>query len=315
MPCIILHWINKCIINEVSFVGVVRVQNTLDYESRKSYIIRVHAVDKGEPSLRSSTFLHIQIRDVNDNPPAFEQARYNFVVGDFIMAGQFVGKVTCFDKDSGINSNLRYMIPDSTLASVSNDTGMLTLNREPKRGSDALFQIKCTDGKFTSSAIVNLKPEEVNKYSPTFQSPSLEIRVQDNHAPAFLTVITATDLDYGSYGTIMYSIDSSSLKEKFHVNPTTGDIFTKVALDRESENHGKVVVPIRASDIGGKFDICKLSVIIVDINDNDPVFEFPSYEATVSSATRIDSTILRVKALDRDSGKNGDITYVISGLE
>ena len=294
---------------------MVRVQNGLDYESRKSYTIRIHAVDKGEPSLSSSTFLHIQIRDVNDNPPAFEQERYNFVVGDFIKAGQFVGKVSCFDKDSGINSKLRYMIPDSTLASVGNYTGMLTLNREPKRGSDALFQIKCTDGKFTSSAIVNLKPEEVNKYSPTFSSPNLEIRVQDNHAPAFLTVITATDLDYGSYGTIMYSIDSSSLKEKFHVNPTTGDIFTKVALDREAESNGKVVVPIRASDIGGKFDICKLSVVIVDINDNDPVFEFPSYEATVSRATSSGGAVLHVKALDRDSGKNGDITYVISGLE
>ena len=293
----------------------MRVIGALDYESEKTYRIRVHAFDKGTSPLSTSTFLRIDVVDVNDNPPVFDQEQYNFIVGDFIRPGQFVGKVSCFDKDRGIKSRIRYSITDSTLASVNRYTGVLNLNREPKRGSDALFQIKCTDGKFTSSANVVLKPEHVNEHSPTFHSPNLEISVQDNHAPAFLTVITAADLDFGSYGTVSYSIDSSSLQEKFHVNPTTGDIFTKVALDRETEKDGKIVVPIRATDIGGKFGICKLSVNIVDVNDNDPVFEFSSYEATVSSATKIGTTILRVKAIDKDSGKNGDITYSISGLE
>ena len=297
------------------FLGTVTVSGSLDYESEKSFLVRVHASDEGTPPLTSSTFLSINITDVNDNAPTFDQKEYKFVVGDFIQAGQFVGKVSCFDRDRGVKSRVRYSIPDSTLASVHRITGVLTLNREPKRGSDAVFQIECTDGKFTSSANIILKAEEVNKYSPKFHSSMIETIIRDNHAPGFVTVITATDLDYGSYGIVTYSIDSSSLQEKFHINPTTGDIFTKVALDRETEKVGRITLPIRASDMGGKFDTYKLIVNIGDVNDNDPVFEFSSYEATVSSATKIGSTVLRVKAIDKDIGKNGDVTYSTSGLE
>ena len=287
----------------------------LNYESEKSFLLRVRAVDHGRPQLSSSTFLRIGVLNENDNPPVFDHEQYNFVAGYFIRPGQFIGKVSCFDKDRDDNTKIRYDIRDSTLASVNAINGVLTLNRKPNRGSDAEFQITCTDGKYTSSANVVLKPEEVNEHRPKFVSETSEIYAQDNISPSFLTVITATDFDHGKFGTVTYSIDSSSLQEKFKVNPTTGDIFTNVALDREAERDGKIVLPLRASDVGGRFDICKLTVNILDINDNDPVFEFSSYEATVSTATKIGSTILKVKALDKDSGNNGDITYSTSGLE
>lgn len=285
----------------------------IDYESKKSYLLRIRAEDQGRPVLKSTTFLKIDIVDVNDNAPVFDADQYNFIVGDFIRHGQFIGKVSCSDKD--VSSKVRYEIPDSNLASVHPESGVLSLNRNPKRGSDKLFQVKCTDGKFSAAVNVVLKPAEVNEHSPVFFLENFEISVIENISPSFLTVITATDLDYGAFGTLTYSIDSTSLQKKFQINPTTGDIFTRIFLDREAERNGKIVLPIRASDKGGRFDTCKLSINIIDINDNDPEFEFQSYEATVSTATRTGSTILTVKAVDKDIGKNGDITYSTVGLE
>ena len=286
----------------------------LDYEVRSEYIFRVKAEDHGLPSLSSSTFLKINIIDVNDHSPIFDQKEYIFTVGDFVKSGQFIGKVLCIDTDHNSAGKIRYLISDSTLATVGMFTGILTLNRSPKRGSTAQFKVHCSDGKFKSSADVTVIPEEVNEHKPTFHMEQFSISVQEDSAPSFMTVVTATDLDYGSYGTITYSIDSSRLAQMFHINPTTGDVFSKVTLDRE-QIKGQVVVPVRASDIGGRFDICKLIIDVIDANDNGPVFEFPGYEATVSTATPIGTTVLHVKAFDEDSGKNGDITYSISGLE
>lgn len=265
--------------------------------------------------MASTTFLKINILNVNDNQPLFQAEQYDFFVGAFVSSGQFIGKVSCFDKDQVTNSDIRYEIPDSTLASVDPVNGVMTLIRKPKRGSSALFQIRCTDGKFTTSARVILRPEEVNEYRPLFPSKKLEISVQEDTSPSFLTVVSATDQDHGSFGKLTYSIDSNGLREKFEINPSTGDVFAKFSLDREAEKNGSVVLPIRAVDPGGRFDTCKLFVHIFDANDNDPMFEFQSYETTVGTETRLGSSIMEVKASDKDSGKNGDITYIAMGLQ
>lgn len=295
--------------------GAVSVSGELDYETQKSFSFRVLAEDGGQPRLSSSTFLKINVLNVNDNAPVFDKTSYKFIVGDFIKPGQFIGKVSCVDPDNEKTSRLRYGITDSKLANVGTYTGLVTLNRRPMRGSNAQFEIHCTDGKHFSSVNVILTPEEANEYRPVFPNREFSISVQENISPAFLTVVTAPDMDQGTFGTVTYSIDSNTLSKKFTVNPTTGDIFSKVLLDREMEKDGRIVLPVRASDGGGRFDVCKVTVTIIDANDNDPVFEFPSYEATVSTATPISNVVLTVKAVDLDTGKNGEIMYSISGLE
>ncbi len=91
--------------------------------------------------------------------------------------------------------------------------------------------------------------------------------------------------------------------------------YFQVSLDREKEKDGRIILPVRASDGGGRFVFCKITINILDANDNAPIFEFSSYETTVNSATTIGSTILTVRAVDYDSAKNGEITYSIAGLE
>nr|XP_020480865.1 calsyntenin-1-like [Monopterus albus] len=49
-----------------------------------------------------------------------------------------------------------------------------------------------------------------------------------------------------------------------------------------------------------------------DLNDNSPVFTQKHYDATVSEAQRVDSEVLRVKAVDGDSSSaNNIVTYSI----
>jgi hypothetical protein len=52
-----------------------------------------------------------------------------------------------------------------------------------------------------------------------------------------------------------------------------------------------------------------MNVELVDINDNNPVFEKPVYRFTLSESTKIDTIIGQVKASDADQGANGLIRY------
>lgn len=49
--------------------GLVRLSGSLDRESVPSYVLKVRASDQGAPQLSRDTLLHINVLDVNDNPP------------------------------------------------------------------------------------------------------------------------------------------------------------------------------------------------------------------------------------------------------
>ena len=56
----------------------------------------------------------------------------------------------------------------------------------------------------------------------------------------------------------------------------------------------------------------KLTLLVHDVNDNEPVFDNSTYSGRIvaSSATN-GAPILTVRATDRDQGRNGRITYQV----
>ena len=52
-----------------------------------------------------------------------------------------------------------------------------------------------------------------------------------------------------------------------------------------------------------------VDVTVMDINDNPPVFINKPYSAVMSRSSPRDSKVIKVTAIDRDNGVNGDIYY------
>ena len=103
------------------------------------------------------------------------------------------------------------------------------------RGSNAQFEIHCTDGKHFSSVDVILTPEEANEYRPAFPNREFQsVCKKTSHLHSLQSSLQLTRTKE-VFGTVTYSIDGNILSKKFTVNPTTGDIFSKVSLDRETE--------------------------------------------------------------------------------
>ncbi len=55
-----------------------------------------------------------------------------------------------------------------------------------------------------------------------------------------------------------------------------------------------------------------VKISVVDVNDNAPVFEKPSYELSVHESTPTATPLLSVRAVDADSGDNGRVSYSIA---
>ena len=149
-----------------------------------------------------------------------------------------------------------------------------------------------------------------------------------------LLQISAKDADFGDFGSVTYDITSDMAKEVFAIDGDTGQIMTKVRLDRElkpvsgwevknvirflfnygnfSFSHAKLYeVPVIATDGGGRSGFATLKVHVGDENDNAPLFLHCEYKAVIYSNATTDLQFMRLQATDSDADQNAVIRYSI----
>lgn len=103
----------------------------------------------------------------------------------------------------------------------------------------------------------------------------------------------------------------------FSIDETSGILVLERFLDREVQSTYRVTV--RATDWGAPTRLssfANVTVTILDINDNPPVFEHRDQLVTVKEDVGLGTEVLRVHAASKDIGTNAEITYSIrSGNE
>ncbi|NWV89643.1 PCDGH protein, partial [Machaerirhynchus nigripectus] len=85
--------------------------SALDREQASEHRVTVVARDRGRPALSSSTELVLEVSDVNDNAPVFEeaaQAEYTVRVPEDVPVGSVLVTVTATDIDEGLNGHVKY---------------------------------------------------------------------------------------------------------------------------------------------------------------------------------------------------------------
>ncbi|NWU20217.1 PCDGH protein, partial [Dyaphorophyia castanea] len=85
--------------------------SALDREQASEHRVTVVARDRGRPALSSSTELVLEVSDVNDNAPVFEeaaQAEYTVRVPENVPVGSVLVTVTATDADEGQNGHVKY---------------------------------------------------------------------------------------------------------------------------------------------------------------------------------------------------------------
>merc|ERR1712179_63652 len=94
----------------------------------------------------------------------------------------------------------------------------------------------------------------------------------------------------------------------------TGNVQLARELDFEDRRYPHIYqLLVTGSEGYGTFNTSvELTIRVLDVNDNAPVFEMEEYYNIVDEDIPIGSPIIKVKASDADSGDNADITYSVS---
>uniref|UniRef100_A0A8C2AQI2 Photoreceptor cadherin n=1 Tax=Cyprinus carpio TaxID=7962 RepID=A0A8C2AQI2_CYPCA len=101
-------------------------------------------------------------------------------------------------------------------------------------------------------------------------------------------------------------------KEYFHVHPKSGTVTLIEELNREAQDEIEVFVSI--SDGLNKVTE-KVSVFVMDANDERPQFQTTPSIVDVPENTTSGSSIYKVQAVDRDTGSGGSVTYFLQSSE
>lgn len=92
--------------------------NNLDREQYSQYTFVVKATDQGTPIQSSTATVTINLIDVNDNPPVFNQSVYKVTIPE-THSGQIL-KIKAYDPD--VDETLRYSLNKEAYAHFTIDT-------------------------------------------------------------------------------------------------------------------------------------------------------------------------------------------------
>eukprot|EP00064_Thunnus_orientalis_P007666 superscaffoldBa00000865_g7688 len=173
-----------------SIIYLIYVDQVLDREERDSYDLRVMATDSGTPPLRAESSFTIQVTDVNDNPPLFDQQAYRQTIPEVVYPGSFVLQVTARDKDQGPNGDVRYSLlkgknSHSDWFSIDPVTGIITtataldFESEP---APSVTVVATDSGRppLSSTAKVDIVLQDVNDNTPVFSSNIYNASIKEN---------------------------------------------------------------------------------------------------------------------------------------
>ena len=302
--------------------GVIRSVESLDREEQDIYSLVVTAIDSGNPRLSSKVEVIVNVMDTNDNAPAFQQKHYSASVLENASVGMDLIETKADDMDSGENGKLRYSIISGDKRgdfAIDENSGIIRVNKQLdyERKNAYELTIQAEDGagggnsKYDTSS-VTVHVLDTNDNPPIFEHSPYTVRVLENwfEKTTPIAVLNARDIDDPPYNEIEYSIRvGGQYDELFDVNGTTGEVYLRSALDREKNS--TLHVDFIAMDSGSPrlSSTGMLTVIVEDLNDNQPEFENSFYEFHVSEDAKVGERVAEITAIDDDSPLHASVKY------
>jgi len=310
---------------------------------RWSHVLNITCSDGGSPSLHGHLLVNVDVTDVNDNAPIFDNEAYHAVVNETVAVDTVVLRVRATDADRGENAAVVYHIfaGDSRRQfAIGRQSGILTTARQPLvcpascspagtdpdrpcRSKRCTLTVKATDSgrpvPLSAFASVHISLADVNDHAPVIwfrnQEPGRPLIVDESASEGdVVEAVSVTDADYGPNGETAARLISRDDDGAFAFirSPIPELYFVLVAGgSRRLPSDRRYNLTIEARDSGSPPRVTHASLIILvgQVDVNPPVFELSSYVANVSERAPIGSF---VASLTASSSSASPLTYHIS---
>ncbi|XP_065590498.1 protocadherin gamma-B5-like isoform X7 [Cyrtonyx montezumae] len=239
----------------------------LDRERASEHRITVIATDRGSPALWSRADLALEVSDVNDNAPVFEEAAYSAYVHENNAAGALVLHVSARDADAGANGRVSYALAgggaDAEFVSVQAETGALYAQRsfDYERCREFAVEVQARDGGTparSATATVRVFVLDRNDNAPRVLWPAagggagggagagpFEVVPRSAEAGYLVAKVVAVDADSGRNAWLSYELVQESEPELFRVEARSGEVRTARAVSERDAAKQRLVAVVK----------------------------------------------------------------------
>ncbi|XP_066185608.1 protocadherin gamma-B5-like [Sylvia atricapilla] len=251
--------------------------SALDREQAAEHRVTVVARDRGRPALRSSAELVLEVSDVNDNAPVFEEAAYSAYVAENNAAGALVLRVQARDADAGANGRVSYWLAGGSagaagaapLVSVEARSGALYAQRslDYEQCREFAVAVRAQDGGAparSSTATVRVFVLDRNDNAPRVlwpaagagaavapgeaagaAAPPFEVVPRSAEAGYLVAKVVAVDADAGRNAWLSYELVQASEPALFRVGRHSGEVRTARAVSERDAAKQRVVAVVK----------------------------------------------------------------------
>ncbi|XP_069619754.1 protocadherin gamma-C5-like isoform X13 [Ranitomeya imitator] len=160
---------------------------------------------------------------------------------------------------------------------------------------------------------------DINDNSPSFLSSNHTIEITEIFAGpgAQFALEIAEDLDVGVNGVSQYTLNTNPYFSLSVKNRKDGTLIPQLILEKvldreEKQEHHLILTAIDGGE-PARSGTCRITIVVLDINDNPPVFNQSVYKICIRENLPLNTVILILNATDQDDGANGEIQFSFDG--
>ncbi|XP_041444722.1 protocadherin gamma-B5 isoform X12 [Xenopus laevis] len=164
---------------------------------------------------------------------------------------------------------------------------------------------------------VRVEIKDINDNPPRFVHEIIELEISETTLPGTqIALENAEDIDIGVNSLQRYKL---SINEHFLLTERTNtgssifpELVLETSLDREKENVYEIVLTAYDGGHPVQTGTALIRITVTDANDNFPMFSQEVYKVSIYENLPLNSTVLYVRAHDKDEGINSQLTYSFS---
>nr|XP_055064641.1 protocadherin alpha-C2 [Misgurnus anguillicaudatus] len=298
---------------------------SLDREKQAVHTLTLTAVDGGTPARSGTASIIIQVLDSNDNAPQFDLQVYSVDLIENAPVGTLIMQLNATDLDQGTNAEITYSF---TLYTSEKTQEKFSL--DPSSGEIRVKDVIDFEEVKSFEMYVEAKDKALTPLSAQCKILVFITDLNDNYPEitiksfqgaikesdpigTVIAVISMSDRDSGDNGKLLLSINNAEVLP-FALNKSSEDFFALMVtetLDREKISKYDIILHVTDRGTPPLTDNEIISIEILDVNDNAPVFSQTLYTIHLMENNEPGDLLASLSAHDPDLHENQYLVYVI----